>query len=134
MSDSPQTMVEHYKDLNRDRILNMEPGREMDALVAEKIMGWTECSVDGQRSYGKPPEFVDADPVVRIYEYSTEISAAWGVFEELNGKFGVSLGRAGDYYEPDRKWNTRIGKNEWVEAETAPEAICKAALMAVMDT
>lgn len=70
--------------------------------------------------------------VTALPDYASDISATWEVAEKLNRKCGFSLGRAGDY-EPDRKWNVRIGKNEWVEADTAPEAICKAALLANLE-
>lgn len=107
-------------------IMNMIPSREFDALVAEKVIGVSQ--IDSM--LGRYPGYVNRT-VIKFY--STDISAAWEVVEELNGKYGFSLGRAGDYYEPDRKWNVRVGTNEWVEADTAPEAICKAALLAVMN-
>lgn len=121
--------------MNRDEILAMTPGREMDALVAENVFGWRECRVNGNHwAYGKPPDFDHPDdPRVRIEDYSTDLSAVWEVVAELSEKrgYGFSLGRAGIRYEPDRMWNVRVGTDEWVEANTAPEAICKAALLAV---
>lgn len=99
-------------ELTREKILAMEPGRELDALVAKKIFG-----VNNPDTRWSP---------------STEISAAWEVVEELNGKCAFEIGRAGDYFDPNRKWKARFGMSGWVEADTALESICKAALLAVM--
>lgn len=59
----------------------MEAGRELDALVAEKIMGWSNCHREGDwgyfgRPFGGPTDF-------RIPNYSTDISAAWEVMEKM---------------------------------------------------
>lgn len=146
MSDSPQTMVEHYQQDERARILGMVPGPEMDREVAEKVMGWHICHYDKDHPdncYYLLVDGVDAvEPLSTGYDteeqawvdcplFSSDVAAAMVVVEKINGKCGFSLGRAG-VYEPDRKWNARIGKIEWVEADTAPEAICKAALIAVL--
>lgn len=69
----------------------LEAGRELDALVAEKVMGWQvietdDCngidnywlSKDGQHVWLLPHDFEAALP-----SYSTDIAAAWAVVEKM---------------------------------------------------
>jgi hypothetical protein len=35
----------------------MKPGRELDALVAEKVMGWNHCHREGDWGYFGRPVF-----------------------------------------------------------------------------
>lgn len=114
MSDNPQTMIKHYNDLTRDEILSMQ-GRELDALVAEKVMGWTYKT-----------EFD------KLFKPSESISAAWEVVERL--KFMKN--HIDVFTSKNGKWGVEVSKEDAVYvrefAITAPEAICKAALLAVM--
>jgi hypothetical protein len=117
----------------------MEAGRELDALVAEKVMGLicscrierTYCAIHGEYHTGS------------LRAYSTEIAAAWEVVEKVAVK-GI------DFYlekDPHRSFywcrfndtiqgtfnregyeDTRLGEGT---ADTAPLAICLAALEAV---
>ncbi|NTZ20912.1 hypothetical protein EXW96_26355 [Paenibacillus sp. JMULE4] len=112
-------------------ILAMEPGREMDALVAEKVMGYT--------THG---QFRDKDGVrVMIDRYSTDISAAWEVVDKMS-KTHFSEMAMTELEDGAWGWMARfiLVLNEpytvngyRATAKTAPEAICKAALLAVMD-
>jgi hypothetical protein len=133
--------------MTRDEILAMEPGRELDALVAEKVMGWTVFRsetpnhydlLDEEYAHGFPPgEDINSVPF-EIEEYTTDISPAWKVLEKhRNRKNLVTL--VGD----EKKWKCRITAminvvygidvhDTQCEFKTAPEAICKAALLAVM--
>ncbi len=129
----------------------MKPGREMDALVAEKVMGW---------KFGKDPVglscwVVSIDRTVdRCWSPSTDIAAAWEVVEKINqlpswpeydykgkierhrerGAFRVestySLNRQGKWcaYGTDRDQEYPLFE---AYAEIAPHAICVAALKAV---
>lgn len=99
----------------------MKPGRELDAVVAEKVMGWTQCDstvrwpkwehgdpgddwteVDQEwcRGDGAPPEnrYIKK-PIPR---YSTSIADAWLVVEELgndgNYPFILTVDRYGGTY------------------------------------
>lgn len=51
----------------------MKPGRELDALVAEKVMGRSKTVVLGYLTITRP-----------VPHYSTDISAAWEIVEELS--------------------------------------------------
>jgi hypothetical protein len=103
----------------------MTPGRELDALVAEKVMGCLSgVSVldDGRHCLWINRHWVDLLP------YSTDIAAAWEVVEKLT--------RSGWYFElraPNYLASFFRGIDshcESIEAPTAPHAICLAALKA----
>ena len=62
----------------------MKAGRELDALVAEKVMGWHHIEKEGYhwmqgRLPGQPANFVPTP----VRPYSTDIAAAWVVLEKL---------------------------------------------------
>jgi hypothetical protein len=109
------------------------PGRELDAFVAEKVMGWTRHrrmdgdDVDYDFNW-VPPQFKGDVAYWRLLpHYSTEIRDAWEVVKESNAMFEL-------YSNPIRKtWTARFkGPFEGsVTVETAPHAICVAALRAI---
>lgn len=98
--------------------------RELDVLVAKHVMKLdVEAAVAGQ--------ILDDDCgcKIEIPHYSTDIAAAWDVVEKLKIKgFDFVL-----------HWKTAwecifwFGRDKWFESncETAPRAICLAALKAV---
>lgn len=110
----------------------MQPGPELDALVAEKVMGWEP--IDKLNDGSLATEY--RKECRRSWHPSTSIEAAWEVVAKWpQDKFMFTLHRSGDmtwtamflrYGEPKplpRSWEAR--------AKIAPEAICKAALKAV---
>ena len=124
----------------------MEPGRELDALIAEKVM---ECSVSyiihspeprcgcrSQHHNGRVGEaYIDHGQlcVLRaIPEYSTNIAAAWEVVEKMRENQTVGI------HEYSEGWEVvLIGPGCAVadgQADTAPHAICLAALQVVGHT
>ena len=83
--------------MNADEIRNMEAGREMDALVAEKVMGWKwDASNPLQHLLFGPDGAIGAvifydgrandggivQPLDCPY-YSTDIATAWEVVERI---------------------------------------------------
>lgn len=122
----------------------MKAGRELDALVAEKVMGCI-ISFKGWR-YGrcgcddtKGPSHMWT-PDHETYEwpapYSTDIAAAWEVVEKMGNWHGFDFAiwkkevgewRAG-WFEDG--WEGLEGRAD-ATAESAPHAICLAALKAV---
>jgi len=141
--------------MTRDEILNMPAGREMDALVAEKVMGWINVEkttwsnfrADGTRFgggeelRGTPPNHYDINPVMYpVKNYSTDIAAAWQVVEKMQAAhewyfhFGNKLyifNIVDDNGEPEEDHRiTLVAHNT---SHTAPLAICRAALLAVME-
>ena len=76
-------------DLTHEQIDEMEAGREMDALVAERVMGWvkTERNVRGadfDNEWYVKEYLVDLDGKFNANApaYTTDISAAWEVDKE----------------------------------------------------
>ena len=105
--------------MTRDEILAMEAGPELDALIADRV--W-----DTEPKYKGP--------------FSTDIAAAWKIVECM-GPVPFLLA-----FHPADAWRTAGGEiycySHWscwfegggkIDALTAPEAICRAALLAVMD-
>jgi hypothetical protein len=139
--------------LTREQIENMPASREIDALVAEFIMGEkkpiylhshpivTQTKYSINMSWYCLPEYEKGDVCEWIPKpYSTDIAAAWEVVETFDRKsWDVSVSSLTD--NDDEVWEVffaeyfedgvgRIGK---ASAETAPLAICRAALIAMMD-
>lgn len=125
-------------------------GRELDALVAEKVMGWTNVQANaftpyGQDACGTPPDGIKPmwnSGRSAIPRYSTDIAAAWQVWETLrqSGRW-CCLELSSDY---DICWTAQLTPAETREgaphvptvviddaAYTAAETICHAALRAI---
>lgn len=117
----------------------MKPGRELDALIAEKIMGWRRVGPDeppksGWRSstgYWHAEE--DNAWEKGLPRYSTDIAAAWDVVDKIKD------------IKPDHAFSLESYKGKWSAdfvlkdydnyncgegASSAPLAICLAALRA----
>lgn len=138
-------------ELTREKILSMEPGRELDALVAKHVKGCENApsifysDLDITKSYycivGSPAseevnviEYIDGEWIQYSFNPSTDISAAWEVLEKMKQKdylFSITNTVGGWYVVSLTDWggNCNIYK---VENKPVPEAICKAALLAVM--
>ena len=111
----------------------MPAGREMDVLVAE-LMGWTNLYNRFGNEMGYRPLATHSS---FIPDYSADIAAAWEVIEKLHaaGRFMCldALGFDGEKWRCFFAW-TQIEKQQypWIgEADTAPLAVCRAALKAV---
>lgn len=136
------------------KVDDMPAGREMDALIAEKVIRWEVFYgeykgyelLDDEIAQGYPPEEeVDGVPF-EIPNYSTDIAAAWEVVEQMRN----TPCKDGDHYcfelFATNKW-AAVFKHHLGEmvpeegfkdfeyfmatAETAPLAICRAALKAM---
>lgn len=109
----------------------MKPGRELDALVAEKVMGIKLPTALIYRPCDVPDPKVLDDII--LPHFSTDIAAAWEVVEKMKS-FQLNLSNGNGYWACFFKDNTKNG--EWScpttityeSAETAPLAICLAAL------
>jgi hypothetical protein len=104
--------------------------RERDALVAEKVMGWTRVRNMGDCDEFRKNDYWGFNGVYtdRIPHYTTDISAAWQAADKFHivelQKFGArNIYRCFVY--------TDSNHNGAGVANTAPEAICKAVLTAV---
>ena len=99
--------------MTKEEILAMKAGAELDYVVSQKVMG------QGQEGLGFRTDYNN---------YSTDISAAWQIVEKLilGYVFNLYFDDVGDC------WVCELfgGQQEYRGYGTAPEAICKAALLA----
>ena len=132
-------------------MVEMEAGRELDALVAEKVMGlsapWDEntpcpyCGeimrYCGQRSWCTSCSEWRYGP---YKEYSEDISAAWEVVEKLRKSYRVRIHEFGSGWQASLeikdgrlRYPIEISHegDESANSDTAPHAFCLAALKAV---
>ncbi len=129
----------------------MKAGRELDALVAENVMGW-HVYESGRCSLMARQTLPDGDEIEHIiatthpwetadYSPSTDIAAAWQVVEKLMEK-GWTVTLAPRQFEkyPENRFKFHgcrmVGDPQTMQsfsdhADTAPLAICLAALKAV---
>jgi len=114
----------------------MQAGRELDTRVAEAF-GWVLCSGEGHETHmmtamGAPPYYHHGNSIaIGLPHFSTDIKDAW----ELVEKFRMTI--TPNVAHPTSRWCVDVqlkNKNDlWlVGAETAPLAICRAALKAVV--
>jgi hypothetical protein len=118
----------------------MNAGHEMDKLIAEKVMGLEVTVLSADMASIGSPHWIDiageSELLNSLLNYSTDISAAWQVFEKL----GLAVGK-NTVYPNLEAWvclTDMFNGEDWlfnhscgVYGSTAPEAICKAALLAV---
>lgn len=145
--------------LTREEILAKEPGEELDALIAEHIFGWRSIKgpkfdYDGlceSNDVIVPPTITSAEEAFRYMQpkgeipfayfvnrgWSTDISSAWEVVENI-----ISRNMDVKIYCESMKMNKLfdcvihegdVDKVVVSMQSTAPEAICKAALLAVLN-
>ena len=120
-------------------VQEVRAGRELDALVAEKVMGFRHCLVIPLGPHatptlmGSPPNATGRN---KVPEYSGDIAAAWLVVEKMRERFdtvivescldGFSV-RLGDYEAPAPLVHVSIDPRQGGVAL----AICLASLKAV---
>lgn len=117
-----------------------EAGRELDAIVAEKVVGyrWVKGGTFLLDSHLSVAVLVEANgthlDTKNLPRYTSDIAAAWEVVEKLHemGLY-VAISKDPDRFTWDvRGWNDKTNSNRFIGfAETAPLAICLAALKAV---
>jgi hypothetical protein len=117
-----------------DEIITMPEGEELDALIAERVMGWHIAeehgrkawySADGRYQRGmKNGDYFEDDEDLHLLNWhpSQSILWAWEVVEKLT----LSVVP----YE-DGRWHAADGKGIVAYGETAPLAICRAALLII---
>ena len=132
----------------------LEAGRELDALVAEKVMGWREDAYHywadpggGDETFWVVAGSTEDHPGNRAWCPSTDISAAWGVVEHVRRMHPARVWF--ELYAPrgDLPWTAVFFTRclEWEDSmyemgsdriipssgKEAPLAICRAALKVV---
>jgi hypothetical protein len=128
--------------MNRDDILNMEAGREMDDLIATRVMGWKMGNTSVLPRMNIPVWHDGNWNISHFYEWrpSTDIAAAWEAVDKLR-KDGFNCVFSLPYTNSairqhilfDGGEETDARSSDWVYGDELPLAICRAALLAVME-
>ena len=116
----------------------MEAGRELDALIAEKVMGLTLGPAPMSANFEITCVKLGDHEWRNISYYSTEIGAAWEVVEKLRGAgWTFHVDDVGFNDATEGEWRvmfteaTTGNEHVFADGKTAPHAICLAALKAV---
>jgi len=133
----------------------LQAGHELDALVAERVMGWRHVKVTaGYSEVGSSEILYDHHDYwerpdlskTHLHHFSTDIAAAWQVVEKLGSwhgfKFILCLRDKLNAIEvklEEGRWEAGWFEDSYEGPEarvvsygdTAPEAICRAALETV---
>lgn len=115
-------------------MIDLKPGLELDTLIAERVMGLRDrlAKASSQAEHEQIRKLIDFCP-----PYSTSIASAWEVVEKLrefdhpedkSAGFTIWQHWEGGYVAG---WSWHEAEYGVVTAETAPHAICLAALKAV---
>lgn len=109
-----------------------EASRELDAEIAEKVMGWPHDEAENCL-YCLMGSIAACNEVTRdLPDYSTDIAAAWQVVDKLKATQGFALSYRGIENTPV-SWGADFCNSGEVLAATAPLAICLAALKAITE-
>jgi hypothetical protein len=104
--------------MNKDFILNLKPGHEMDLLVAEKVLEAKEN---------------DGENVKQVQSYSTDSSKIWAIIEKMtkrNFQYNITNMNKKHTCSFD---SVNTYKRYIAHAETPMEAVCKASLIAMIE-
>lgn len=155
-------MIEVRENMNREEILTMNSKGKLNLLIAEHVLGWVAWKerrgeythVIFQRPGEREPymrsqrwetekkryeliPFSDINPINHIIgglkDWSSDISAAWEVADKLKIAIIPQSPSAPDNlkYLARAEWDFKHKEID-VFAARAPEAICKAALLAIL--
>lgn len=132
--------------MTREEILALPIGRELDALVATKVIGWKNVRTIQVKSYGCIPGPISLEDLLVGDEpdgtnnpvpwYSIAIADAWQAFLKFQPHIRIECCEESDYKQ-DRtqgEWHCDIWTNEGmvcVNGATAELAICRAVLLVV---
>ncbi|AIQ19562.1 hypothetical protein H70357_24765 [Paenibacillus sp. FSL H7-0357] len=119
--------------MTREEIMAMEPGKKLDHIVIETVLKWHKVELTPK---GNGWFWSDGNTHVgwAVFSPSVDISAAWEVVEHINKR--ESHGLALEFYPNEQEWGAdfdELGLSSQAVSKTAPEAICKAALFAVLN-
>lgn len=114
--------------MTREEILALPAGPELDALVAKFVMDFKEINPQASEPYWVRPD--GRCQFMAEFRPSMDIAAAWEVAEKLARRNQVSVGYSPILKEWAANFTDDDEDSQW--ADTAPLAICRAALLAVM--
>lgn len=116
---------------------DLKPGRELDAVIAEKVMGWKRID---SISWSQPiPSGLAIQRLeFELPNFSTDTEAAWQVVETIDMPFHLvkSTDKMPNLVRPRGEkylctFTIDYGNHVAAGSDTAPHAICLAALKAV---
>jgi len=118
--------------MTRDEILAMQPGRELDVVVAEALGATNVRFID---LFGWGDYFENDDLSRRIRKHSTEVSDSFEAIDKVRERTGkrIQITELPEGWKG--RWSASYGndrKNE-VVSDNLAEAICKAALIALKE-
>jgi hypothetical protein len=127
--------------MTKDEIVNMPAGRELDRVIAGKVMGW-EKEIAIQTGGARIIYFKDGDKIRTIeptsygsFQPSTDIAASWDVVNKIIEDAGKDIEIKTVFC---RDFNVKIFNDGecWadVTCNSVSQAICRAALLTVMDS
>lgn len=138
--------------------MTLEPGQELNILVAEKVMRWQRDDTHGQWitpegwriDYPEALKRPEESDFVRNYNFSGDIAAAWKVVKCMATRMGYDspeFSWQGPLFKPEHRYLTQEGyplgttcwyviieidgRRDFVCASTPEHAICLAALKVV---
>lgn len=120
--------------LTREDILNQTTGRKLDRWVQEHIFKVDLSEFHWERKGKSMFKETDVGVVwVEIPDYSEDISAAWEIVERLKAKnWQYVIASEGEKVDVTFYWDPHRMEGCLFDCKL-PEAICKAALLAVLD-
>jgi hypothetical protein len=125
---------------------NMSAGPELDALLAEKVMGWRRFDNWSQTMGMERPFFLVSESGVVVYRHpdlgkswspSKNMADAWDVVERIEKTGNFQIDNVGMENKDHRRWRVLFGRlgnpiSVVADADTAPLAIARAALQTVL--
>lgn len=117
--------------MTKDEILGMEAGLELDAAIT-RFMGWERVTETSHYAYRPGCHTYSIFELTVFPNYSTDIKAAWEVVEKMMPDICINY-LGGFNSSAQEGWHACIKDIHVFGCKTAPEAICKAALLVMLD-
>ena len=125
---------------------DMSAGPELDALLAEKVMGWRRFDNWSQATGMQLPFFLVGESGVIVYRHpdlgkswspSRNMADAWEVVEKIEKTLNFQIDNVGLENKDQRRWRVLFGRSGdpisvVADADSAPLAIARAALQTVL--
>jgi hypothetical protein len=125
---------------------NMSAGPELDALLAEKVMGWRRFDNWSQTMGMERPFFLVGESALIVYRHpdlgkswspSKNMADAWDLVEKIEKTLNFQIDNVGLENKDQRRWRVLLGRSGdpisvVADADTAPLVLSRAALQTVL--
>ena len=108
----------------------MNPGPELDALIAERVMGWTARWPADQHAENEP-RWNTPEGHNHLLEFSKDHGDAWEVVEKLRDDYHFNVDKVESANGGFEAWKVSFVQGLFSKSKSFPHAICLAALKAV---